>query len=57
MASAYFAPMRAGRLSAWASALVMASGEMVPGLGGWPMMLGSHALHATNDGGALVDWG
>ena len=48
--------MRAGRLSAWASALVMASGEMVPGLGGWPMMLGSHALHATNDGGAVVDW-
>jgi hypothetical protein len=42
--------MRDGRMSSWASALVMASGGMVPGIGTWPMMLGAWMYFHTNDG-------
>jgi hypothetical protein len=48
--------MRIGRMSSWASALVMASGGMVPGLGSWPLMLGAWEFHHTNDGGEVEDW-
>ena len=48
--------MRIGRMSSWASALVMASGGMVPGLGAWPLMLGAWEFHHTNDGGEVEDW-
>ena len=48
--------MRRGRMSSWASALVMASGGMVPGLGTWPMMMGTWAFYHTNDGGEVEDW-
>ena len=33
--------MRIGRMSSWASALVMASGGMVPGIGTWPLTMGA----------------
>lgn len=48
--------MRTGRLSAWASALVMASGNGVPGFGGWPLAIGSWAFHHTNNGRPAPDW-
>lgn len=48
--------MRIGRMSSWASALLMAGGKMVPGLGTWPVMLGAWVLHRTNDGGEVEDW-
>jgi hypothetical protein len=48
--------MRTGRLSSWTSALLMASGQMVPGIGAWPMTLATWEFHHTNDGGQVVDW-
>lgn len=48
--------MRRGRLAAWASALVMASGGLLPGIGGWPLTLGSWVFQHTNDGSSAPDW-
>jgi hypothetical protein len=42
--------MRVGRMSSWASALVMASGGMVPGIGTWPLTMGAWTFFHTNDG-------
>jgi hypothetical protein len=48
--------MRIGRMSSWASALVMASGGMVPGIGTWPLTMGAWTFFHTNDGGEVEDW-
>jgi hypothetical protein len=48
--------MRLGRLSSWASALVMASGGNIPGIGGWPLVLGSWTFQHTNNGHRAPDW-
>jgi hypothetical protein len=47
--------MRKGRLSAWASALVMASGGLNPG-NAWPLAMGAWAFHHTNNGSQVPDW-
>jgi hypothetical protein len=48
--------MRVGRMSSWASALVMASGGMVPGVGTWPLTMGAWVLFNSNDGGEAEGW-
>jgi hypothetical protein len=48
--------MRLGRLSSWASALVMASGGNLPGIGGWPLVMGSGVFQHTNNGRPAPDW-
>jgi hypothetical protein len=42
--------MRIGDPSAWAGALVLSSGGLMPGIGPWPLMMGAWAFHHSNDG-------
>ena len=42
--------MRVGQSSAWAAALLMASGGLVPGMGPWPLTMGAWVFFHTNDG-------
>jgi hypothetical protein len=49
--------MRVGHTSAWAAALVLASGGMMPGISAWPLTMGAWTFFRTNDGSEEVEYG